>query len=99
ALPERARALAEAGQPAEVTTTSWWIAACAGGLLLAACGVWTAVRSGCWPGMSARYDRADKPVKAVAADDPSSLWKSLDRGEDPTAGTGEGTLRTPEREL
>ncbi|MFD0532701.1 Trp biosynthesis-associated membrane protein [Actinomadura luteofluorescens] len=33
--------------------------------------------------MSARYERS-APRKA-AEDDPSALWKSLDRGEDPTA--------------
>lgn len=34
-----------------------------------------------WPGWSSKYDRTPARV-----DDPRSMWESLDRGEDPTAG-------------
>jgi uncharacterized membrane protein (TIGR02234 family) len=72
----------------------------AGGVLLVAAGVLTVSRGSRWPGMSARYDRARAPVAASARgregapgtaaaepaeQDPAGLWKSLDRGEDPTA--------------
>jgi uncharacterized membrane protein (TIGR02234 family) len=86
----------------DLQTGSWWAASAAGGVLLAAAGLLTIVRGGRWPGMSARYDRGGAGGRGAAADpgepDPSRLWKSLDRGEDPTAGTaspgndpGEGT--------
>ncbi|WP_123663579.1 Trp biosynthesis-associated membrane protein [Actinocorallia herbida] len=68
-----------------VAATAWpWLAA-AGGLVIALAGLWTAVRGRAWPGMSARYERGARPAKAAAPDDPAALWKSLDRGEDPTA--------------
>jgi uncharacterized membrane protein (TIGR02234 family) len=87
-----------------ISTTSWWLVAVLGGVLLALAGLWTIARGRSWPGMSARYERKDAPVKPVVADDPSSLWKSLDRGEDPTEAEDDrspdpGTLRTPDREL
>lgn len=61
----------------------WWIAALAGGILLAAAGLLTVVRGRRWPGMSARYDRPGTAPRV--GDDPASLWKSLDRGDDPTS--------------
>lgn len=61
----------------------WWLVSVTGGVVLAVGGILTAVRGARWPGMSARYERS-APRKA-AEDDPSALWKSLDRGEDPTA--------------
>ena len=67
-----------------VSVNLWWTVSIAGGLLLIAGGVVTVVRGARWPGMSARYERA-APRKAAAPDDPSAIWKSLDRGEDPTA--------------
>jgi uncharacterized membrane protein (TIGR02234 family) len=60
----------------------WWTLSLAGGVLLAAAGLLTAVRGRQWPGMSSRYDRPG-PAKP-AGDDPASLWKALDRGDDPT---------------
>ncbi|WUH96318.1 Trp biosynthesis-associated membrane protein [Spirillospora sp. NBC_00431] len=64
----------------------WWLASVAGGVLLVVGGAVTAVRGARWPGMSARYERTAPPTPAAGAgDDPSALWKSLDRGEDPTA--------------
>jgi uncharacterized membrane protein (TIGR02234 family) len=90
-----------------VHTGAWpWISM-AGGVLLAAAGLFSVVRGARWPGMSARYeapgashsagasaapwaaqDRAT-PDRAAAGveSDPSRLWKSLDRGEDPTEGS------------
>ncbi|XRQ02789.1 Trp biosynthesis-associated membrane protein [Actinomadura welshii] len=83
-----------AGAAADVNL--WWAVSVAGGVLLAAAGLVTAVRGRRWPGMSARYERA-APRGAAARDaagggdaeagDPSAMWKSLDRGEDPTART------------
>jgi uncharacterized membrane protein (TIGR02234 family) len=74
--------LARLGGEVGVHVTGWWVASLAGGVLLAAAGLLTVVRGRRWPGMSARYDR---PGAAPAAgDDPASLWKALDRGDDPT---------------
>ncbi|GLW63208.1 membrane protein [Actinomadura rubrobrunea] len=66
--------------------TLWWAVSLAGGALLLAAGSATILRGARWPGMSMRYER---PAAAATrtppeTDDPSSLWKSLDRGEDPT---------------
>jgi uncharacterized membrane protein (TIGR02234 family) len=82
-------------QHATVGTTAWWTISAVGGLLLLAAGVLVAVRGARWPGMSARYDRAGgdgdkagtpRPAAAVPGTaDPLGMWKSLDRGEDPTA--------------
>ncbi|MFA1548102.1 Trp biosynthesis-associated membrane protein [Actinomadura chokoriensis] len=67
----------------------WWMVSVTGGVLLAVAGLVTAVRGARWPGMSSRYERAaDRGPAApepAAADDPSAMWRSLDRGEDPTA--------------
>lgn len=89
------------GGDAAVRPTTWWIISLAGGVLLAAAGVMTLVRGARWPGMSARYDAADAAEARAGtpagsgngarsgAGDPAALWRSLDRGEDPTAGTGD----------
>ncbi|MEU5300362.1 TIGR02234 family membrane protein [Streptomyces noursei] len=74
-----------------VTHTAWpWVAA-AGGLLLLLAGVLALVFGRSWPAMSGRYERtpggARGPRRAPAAPDlerPEEIWKSLDRGEDPT---------------
>ncbi|MCW2888115.1 MAG: hypothetical protein QOE54_5328 [Streptosporangiaceae bacterium] len=81
---------------ATVDTTAWWVISAVGGLLLLAAGALVAIRGARWPGMSARYDPAGaSATQAAAADrpaspgsgaaDPLGMWKSLDRGEDPTA--------------
>lgn len=69
-----------------VSTNAWWLVSVAGGLLLVAAGALTTVRGARWPGMSSRYDPAGPPAAAapVADSDPAGMWKSLDRGEDPT---------------
>jgi uncharacterized membrane protein (TIGR02234 family) len=75
--------LASRADLSAVVSYAWpWVSA-AGGVLLALAGVITLVRGGRWPGMSARYDSANAAPKKVR-DDPAGLWKSLDRGEDPT---------------
>ncbi|WP_039637448.1 TIGR02234 family membrane protein [Streptomyces sp. 769] len=74
-----------------VTHTAWpWVAA-AGGLLLLLAGALALVFGRSWPAMSGRYERtpggARGPRRAQAAPDlerPEEIWKSLDRGEDPT---------------
>jgi uncharacterized membrane protein (TIGR02234 family) len=60
-----------------------WIPTLAGGVLLAAAGLLTVLHGRRWPGMSARYERSGAAPKADP-NDPVALWKSLDRGEDPT---------------
>ncbi|HEY8479543.1 MAG TPA: Trp biosynthesis-associated membrane protein [Spirillospora sp.] len=101
----RARsALLAVGADPVVDVTPWWAVSAAGGVLLAAAGLVTAVRGHRWPGMSARYERAGPRPAAAAGtadaahahakssdqpgeEDASAMWKSLDRGEDPTART------------
>ncbi|POX39913.1 TIGR02234 family membrane protein [Streptomyces sp. Ru73] len=78
-----------------VAHTAWpWVAA-GGGVLLLAAGVLALVYGRRWPAMSGRYERAAGgprtargPRRAAAKPDldrPEEIWKSLDRGEDPTA--------------
>ncbi|WP_407553629.1 TIGR02234 family membrane protein [Streptomyces sp. Pv4-95] len=74
-----------------VTHTLWpWVAA-AGGVLLLIAGVLALLHGRYWPAMSGRYERTPGggrgPRRAPAAPDldrPEEIWKSLDRGEDPT---------------
>jgi uncharacterized membrane protein (TIGR02234 family) len=94
----KSQLLGLAGHPS-VGTTAWWAVSAAGGLLLLAAGALAAVRGARWPGMSARYEPAGAPAARAAtkdgpgsgasggtgAADPLGMWKSLDRGEDPTA--------------
>ncbi|MEV4441401.1 TIGR02234 family membrane protein [Streptomyces sp. NPDC049577] len=95
ALEEKAAkvtGLAHAGI-ADVTHTAWPWVALAGGVLLFLAGL-LALRYGSgWPAMSGRYERdgAPRPRRVRTAPDPDrpeELWKALDRGEDPTRGTG-----------
>ncbi|MDL4821586.1 Trp biosynthesis-associated membrane protein [Actinomadura opuntiae] len=89
-------ALLKIGAHPSLAVNLWWMASVTGGVLLVAGGLVAAVRGTRWPGMSARYERAGAPASRPAArrkaagsgapaQDPSALWKSLDRGEDPTA--------------
>jgi uncharacterized membrane protein (TIGR02234 family) len=89
----RAHALSVAGRQSNlarltgnvtVHPNAWWVISLAGGVLLAAAGLLTVARGRRWPGMSTRYDRpgAAPPPRN---DDPASLWKALDRGDDPTS--------------
>ncbi|MEV5575135.1 Trp biosynthesis-associated membrane protein [Spirillospora sp. NPDC052269] len=98
-------ALMKLGAHPAVHIEPWWGLSMAGGVLLATAGLIVLVRGARWPGLSARYARpeqAAKPVTgqnaadtgaarpAASGDDASALWKSLDRGEDPTE-TGDHT--------
>jgi uncharacterized membrane protein (TIGR02234 family) len=74
--------LARLGGDITVHVHAWWIASVLGGVLLAAAGLLTIDRGRRWPGMSARYDRTN--AAPPSGDDPASLWKALDRGDDPT---------------
>ncbi|MEU8804732.1 Trp biosynthesis-associated membrane protein [Spirillospora sp. NPDC048819] len=84
AAGDKSALLSLGGDPA-LDVNLWWIVSVAGGVLLAAGGLVTAVRGAGWPGMSARYERAAPSRPAAEDDDPSAMWKTLDRGEDPTA--------------
>ncbi|MEU9114455.1 TIGR02234 family membrane protein [Streptomyces sp. NPDC048483] len=74
-----------------VTHTLWpWVTA-AGGLLLLAAGLLALLCGRHWPAMSGKYERtpggARGPRRAPTPPDldrPEEIWKSLDRGEDPT---------------
>ncbi|MBD2897033.1 TIGR02234 family membrane protein [Actinomadura nitritigenes] len=89
-------ALLKIGAHPALDVNLWWMASVTGGVLLVAGGLVAAARGARWPGMSARYERDGAPASRPAAprkdaasgapeQDPSALWKSLDRGEDPTA--------------
>lgn len=87
--------LAQAAGASAVHPTSWWLVSVTGGVLVVAAGLWAAVRGRRWPGMSSRYDPGAAPV---ATTDPVDLWRSLDRGEDPTTNlTTDPTPRAAER--
>ncbi|MCW2946245.1 MAG: major facilitator superfamily transporter [Actinoallomurus sp.] len=75
--------LAKLAGDVTVHVNGWWVMSLAGGVLLAAAGLLTVVRGRRWPGMSARYDRPGAAPQP--GDDPASLWKALDRGDDPTS--------------
>jgi uncharacterized membrane protein (TIGR02234 family) len=55
----------------DVHTGAWWAVSVAGGALLVASGLWTVVRGGRWPGMSARYDAA-RGVRSATPDGPKT---------------------------
>ncbi|MFE9101389.1 Trp biosynthesis-associated membrane protein [Actinomadura geliboluensis] len=82
-------ALLKLGADPVLDVNLWWMASVTGGVLLAVAGLVTAVRGARWPAMSSRYERAGTPGPAAkgaaSADDPTAMWRSLDRGEDPTA--------------
>ncbi|NKZ07502.1 Trp biosynthesis-associated membrane protein [Actinomadura latina] len=78
-------ALLKLGADPALNVNLWWLVSVTGGVLLAVGGLVTAVRGARWPGMSARYERPGAGEPAKEPDDPSALWRSLDRGEDPTA--------------
>jgi uncharacterized membrane protein (TIGR02234 family) len=81
----RERTAVADGTATHTASTAWWIAAVAGGVLLAAAGAYTAARGRRWPGMSSRYEAPGTPRPRPAAQTPGNLWDSLDSGADPTA--------------
>jgi uncharacterized membrane protein (TIGR02234 family) len=86
------------GFPAHVVFASfpWRGVAVLGALALIAAGALVTSRAGRLPVMSSRFDRPSRPVtsqpavasagRARRASDSASMWESLSRGEDPTAG-------------
>ncbi|MFC4907995.1 Trp biosynthesis-associated membrane protein [Actinomadura gamaensis] len=102
-------ALMKLGAHPVVHVEPWWGLSMAGGVLLTVAGLIVLVRGSRWPGLSARYARPEQATKPVAAgrggkaaetgpaDDASALWKSLDRGEDPTATDAEDADDAAER--
>lgn len=66
---------------AEVAARGSWLLGAAGCGLAAA--LLTVVRGSAWPGWSDRFAR-ESDTGGAGADDPRSMWDSLDRGEDPT---------------
>ncbi|MFC0860836.1 TIGR02234 family membrane protein [Sphaerimonospora cavernae] len=68
---------------------AWPAVAAAGGLILVAGGVATALRGGRWPGMSGRYDRPGGGSRTAAGGGGKTgeraMWDALDEGIDPTS--------------
>ena len=84
-----------------VAVTAWWLVAVVGGVLIAAAGVLAVVRSGSWPQLGRRYERAAAVSGDVSAAGvpgtgarAESAWDQLDRGVDPTVGSGSGPSDT-----
>ena len=84
-----------------VAVTGWWIAALVGGALVAAAGLLAIVRSSRWPQLGRRYERATSPLGGGTgsadtrpAPRHESAWDQMDRGVDPTVGSGSGPSDT-----
>lgn len=69
-----------------VVTTSWWLPAALGGLLVALGGLLALLHGGRWPVLGRRYER-EGAAPAPAPGRQESAWELLDRGVDPTAET------------
>ena len=88
------------GVPASALTTdvapAWPVVAVVGGVLGIAAGLLAGVRGRRWPAMGRRYERPDGTASAQVRPAPEvsdeqraqSAWTALDRGEDPTEGSG-----------
>jgi uncharacterized membrane protein (TIGR02234 family) len=91
-LGEKAAVKGFAAGAVPAHTTSWWLLAVAGGVLVVLAGAAAIARGGAWPGMSSRYENAAPAVGRTAHDHRAAgtgstakdLWDALDRGEDPT---------------
>jgi uncharacterized membrane protein (TIGR02234 family) len=84
-----------------VAVTAWWLVAVVGGALIAAAGLLAVVRSGRWPQLGRRYERAaavsgdvTSAAGAPAGARAESAWDQMDRGVDPTVGSGSGLSDT-----
>ncbi|MDG9703977.1 TIGR02234 family membrane protein [Streptomyces sp. DH37] len=72
----------------------WPYVAALGGVLLLAAGLLALRHGRRWPAMSGRHERAGGARAGAARrtapdpDRPEELWRALDRGEDPTTGSG-----------
>lgn len=76
-----------AGVP--VSTTSWWVAAALGSVLVAAGGLLALLRGGRWPALGRRYERTGSAATGPQ-DREESAWDLLDQGLDPTLGDDPG---------
>ncbi|MBS2549168.1 Trp biosynthesis-associated membrane protein [Catenulispora sp. NL8] len=85
-LAQKAAAKGYATDSVHAHSSSWWLLAVIGGVLVVLAGASAVLRGGGWPGMSSRYENAASKAAARAADTGSAkdLWDALDRGEDPT---------------
>ena len=82
-----------------VSVTAWWLVAVLGGVLIGTAGLMAVVRSARWPQLGRRYERAAAGEQAPAAGRradtrPESAWDQMDRGVDPTVGSGSGPSDT-----
>ena len=84
------------GQVSDVISgTVWPQVAGLGGVLLALAGLLTLWRGRSWPGLGQRYEApagraAPLPDQAPSPDRAErGMWEALDRGEDPTRGSGD----------
>jgi len=80
-----------------VTVTLWWLVALSGAVLIVTAGLLAVWRSGTWPQLGRRYERAGAGVTAARArrtERQESAWDQLDRGVDPTVGSGSGPSDT-----
>lgn len=66
-----------------ITTTSWWLPAALGGVLVALGGLLALLHGSRWPVMGRRYER-DRPTTGGPEGRAESAWDLLDRGVDPT---------------
>jgi uncharacterized membrane protein (TIGR02234 family) len=73
---------------AVMTGLAWHVVAAAGALAIVLAGLATLYRGPAWPVMSARFERPDRRSAARAADS-ATMWESLSRDVDPTAGTSD----------
>jgi uncharacterized membrane protein (TIGR02234 family) len=88
-LAAQHHAVASATAHARVhVTPAWpWTSALAG-LLIVLAGSLVALRGHRWQAMSARYEAPAAEDERTRARADLSMWKALDRGEDPTSGPG-----------
>jgi uncharacterized membrane protein (TIGR02234 family) len=82
---------------ATTSVTTWWLVAALGALLVAIAGALAAARSAGWPQLGRRYERDGAPATPAGrprAAREESTWDQLDRGVDPTLGSGSGRSDT-----